>query len=139
MRKQSECNESEYIRAQRQRTLDLEAETAHLKQTISDRDNEIHKLKREIHKLKVRTMRARERLHWNIFQQLMNDRFLCGCVVWSVCLGRESVCVSVCLFVCARFVHMMSWARARASLRQFDFAPSSQRRRHCIFFLTSVC
>lgn len=57
MRKQSECNENDYIRAQRQRTVDLEAEAERLKQTICDRDNEINKLKREIHKLKVRYVR----------------------------------------------------------------------------------
>lgn len=53
LRKQSECNESDYIRKHNQRTIELENDAHRLRQTIIDRDNEIHKLKREIHKLRV--------------------------------------------------------------------------------------
>lgn len=35
--------------------MQLEEEVVRLKETITERDNEIIKLKREIHKLKVRT------------------------------------------------------------------------------------
>lgn len=112
MRKQSECNESEYLRAQHQRTLDLEAETVRLKQTISDRDNEINKLKREIHKLKVSLM-----IEWsivmcsNIFFPSersggLNGSFLCAsCAFFFVC--RQPV-VDVCLSACSISASMMS-------------------------------
>lgn len=114
MRKQSECNESEYIRAQRQRTLDLEAETARLKQTISDRDNEIHKLKREIHKLKVRTAGA----HSDIFQRY-NGSFVC--VVWCgpfVWPRDSDLCICVYDVMSVGRVRVAATSRVRASTRR---------------------
>lgn len=66
LRKQSECNESDYIRKQNQRMIDLEIEAQRLRQTIVDRDNEIHKLKREIHKLRVSNKANKEDITFRI-------------------------------------------------------------------------
>lgn len=54
LRKQSDCNEGEYLRKNQHReTVELKDEVIRLKCTITERDDEINKLRREIHKLKV--------------------------------------------------------------------------------------